>query len=555
MTPADPTDMVPAFRTPLSMVRGGCGLAALLLLALSIVGGCGTDTAAPAARGLPPAEEPSTRTVTRFATASVLIVGDSNAAAAALDRIVFSPDPLVLDVGESVQLSATAIDAAGRSLDHVDFVWATGDPRAGFVDSDGWFVAGSSPGTFESAISVTVVLKEFEATAYQNRLVPAIVVGERQTARLAKVTIFPESPTVLDQQIYRLRATAFDPNGLLIPGVSLQWKLNDPSLGRLSPTGFLTVSGGEGLYYDAVTVSATLGGRTVSATTNVDVVRTPRTDEFMTVEALPQRFFLDPGERMQLRAVALNGLGELISGTVLRWSVSDPAAGTIDGQGVFLAGQTPGIYTEAVLVEAIVPGERGFVRAVDFASVVIREERGSRYMAALAIIPESVSLGPGERAILIVRSTDEGGRPVEGIEIEWRMLDPRAGKVDVNGGFQASDDPGIYPESVQVVITQEIDGIATTMAETVGVTIAGSMARAEVQPELVTLAPGQSVRLLVIAVDENGARLPGLSVEWAVSDESIGTIDSFGNFTAGDVTGMFADAITVRLVQTLPNGS
>ena len=530
MTPADPTDMVPAFRTPLSMVRGGCGLAALLLLALSIVGGCGTDTAAPAARWLPPAEEPSTRTVTRFATASVLIVGDSNAAAAALDRIVFSPDPLVLDVGESVQLSATAIDAAGRSLDHVDFVWATGDPRAGFVDSDGWFVAGSSPGTFESAISVTVVLKEFEATAYQNRLVPAIVVGERQTARLAKVTIFPESPTVLDQQIYRLRATAFDPNGLLIPGVSLQWKLNDPSLGRLSPTGFLTVSGGEGLYYDAVTVSATLGGRTVSATTNVDVVRTPRTDEFMTVEALPQRFFLDPGERMQLRAVALNGLGELFSGTVLPWSVSDPAAGTIDGQGVFLAGQTPGIYTEAVLVEAIVPGERGFVRAVDFASVVIREERGSRYMAALAIIPESVSL-------------------------EWRMLDPRAGKVDVNGGFQASDDPGIYPESVQVVITQEIDGIATTMAETVGVTIAGSMARAEVQPELVTLAPGQSVRLLVIAVDENGARLPGLSVEWAVSDESIVPIDSFGNFTAGDVTGMFADAITVRLVQTLPNGS
>ena len=530
MTPADPTDMVPAFRTPLSMVRGGCGLAALLLLALSIVGGCGTNTAAPAARGLPPAEEPSTRTVTRFATASVLIVGDSNAAAAALDRIVFSPDPLVLDVGESVQLSATAIDAAGRSLDHADFVWATGDPRAGFVDSDGWFVAGSSPGTFESAISVTVVLKEFEATAYQNRLVPAIVVGERQTARLAKVTIFPESPTVLDQQIYRLRATAFDPNGLLIPGVSLQWKLNDPSLGRLSPTGFLTVSGGEGLYYDAVTVSATLGGRTVSATTNVDVVRTPRTDEFMTVEALPQRFFLDPGERMQLRAVALNGLGELISGTVLRWSVSDPAAGTIDGQGVFLAGQTPGIYTEAVLVEAIVPGERGFVRAVDFASVVICEERGSRYMAALAIIPESVSL-------------------------EWRMLDPRAGKVDVNGGFQVSDDPGIYPESVQVVITQEIDGIATTMAETVGVTIAGSMARAEVQPELVTLAPGQSVRLLVIAVDENGARLPGLPVEWAVSDESIVPIDSFGNFTAGDVTGMFADAITVRLVQTLPNGS
>ena len=394
-----------------------------------------------------------------------------------------------------------------------------------------------------------------EAIAYHNRLVPVIVVGEQQTPNLARVAIFPESPTMLDQQIYRLRATAFDTGGLLIPGVSLQWNLNDPSLGRLSPTGLLTVSGGEGLYRDAVTVSATLGGRTVSATTNVNVVRTPRTDEFLIVEALPQRFFLDPGERMQLRAVALNGLGELVSGTVLRWSVNDPAAGTIDGQGVFLAGQTPGIYTEAVLVEAIVPGERGFVRAVDFASVVIRKQGGSRYMTTLAIIPKSVSLGPGERAILIVRSTDEGGRPVEGVEIEWQMLDVRAGEVDVNGGFQASDDPGIYPDSVQVIVTQEIGGIATTMAETVGVTIAGSMARAEIQPELVTVAPGQSVRLSVIAVDENGARLPSLAVEWAVSDELIGKIDAFGNFTAGDATGMFVDAITVRVVQTLPNGS
>ena len=46
--------------------------------------------------------------------------------------------------------------------------------------------------------------------------------------------------------------------------------------------------------------------------------------------------------------------------------------------------------------------------------------------------------------------------------------------------------------------------------------------------------------------------LPGLIVRWSLSDESIGTIDAFGNFTAGDEPGLFQDAVRAEVIQRLP---
>ena len=77
---------------------------------------------------------------------------------------------------------------------------------------------------------------------------------------------------------------------------------------------------------------------------------------------------------MQLRAVALNGLGELIVGTQMRWEIVDTAAGTIDGNGRFVAGVGPGIFTEAVRVEAIVRGDDTFEAGIpESFNVLVKE--------------------------------------------------------------------------------------------------------------------------------------------------------------------------------------
>ena len=69
---------------------------------------------------------------------------------------------------------------------------------------------------------------------------------------------------------------------------------------------------------------------------------------------------------------------------------------------------------------------------------------------------------------------------------------------------------------------------------------------------MATLAPGKTVHFSLTGWDENDIHLPGLVVLWSVSDESIGDIDAFGNFTASETPGLYQDAIRAEVIQTLP---
>ena len=378
------------------------------------------------------------------------------------------------------------------------------------------------------------------------------VVGELTSPRLASVLIFPANPALLTEQIYRFGAAAFDQDGALIPAANFVWQVQDPSIGRINSIGYLTVEGPPGAYEAAVTVTAIWEGAKITAATDVTVVTTPKADDFLRVQALPQRFHLDPGDRLQLRAVALNGLGEMVSGTELRWNVEDPAAGTIDGRGMFIAGDTSGIYTEAVRVEAIVPGERGFIHAVDFASVSIRTPRVLERLAALHVFPQAAIGAPGSRTLLMAQPVDEAGEPADNVTITWEMAKDGVGEIDPNGSFKATGPPGINREAVRVTVEQEVDGAVITRTQLLDVTITGTLARVDVHPSLLTLAPGRTAHFSAVSQDEHGTTLLGLLTVWRVSNPDIGTIDAFGNFRAGDAPGLYEAAILAEVTQVLP---
>ena len=339
----------------------------------------------------------------------------------------------------------------------------------------------------------------------------------------------------------------------MIPGVKFVWRVNDPSLGRVNDIGYLTVEGDAGTVTDAVTVTGTRDGVSVTMASNVSVIQAPEADGFLNVHVLPQRFYLEPGERLALTAVALNGLGELVTGTELRWSTVKSEAGTIDGYGLFAAGNTPGIYPEAVRVEAIVPGEKGFVRAVDYASVVVRKERSSRRLDAVRVFPESVVMEPAGRAILVAQPLDEFGDPVGNVSISWYATKEGMGEIDDQGILRATGGPGRYPDALRVIAEQQIGDEITVKTGSVDVIITGNLSQLEVQPTLVTIPSGRIVHFGVTGRDENGIVLPGLVARWSVSAVEIGTIDAFGNFTAGEVPGLYQDAIRAEVVQTLPS--
>ena len=523
----------------------------LCLLAISVLVACGTgDAGAPQSSVFKP---PGTRTITKHISASVLITSDPRRASEEIANIRVSPSSVVLDPGESAALVAQGFAADGRPLDGVDFVWSVADPRAGTLNKDGVVTVGLTPGVFRDAITVTGVQNTTQGIRYASSQVPVTVVGERLAPKIATLAILPDNPSVLSRQIYRFRAAAFDENGLVIPGVGFVWEVNDPRLGRVNEIGYLTVEGEPGDFEGAVTVTAIWEGVKTSETTDVTILRTPKEDDFLKLQILPQRFLLDPGDRLKLRAVALNGLGEMVAGTQLRWSVADPRAGTVDGIGMFVAGDTPGVYTEAIRVQAVVPGERGIARAEDFASVVVRTVDVSRRLASVRVLPRAVVVAPGGSVLIMAHGIDEFGLLADEVQVNWELAEPGVGRINTHGAFTAASVPGIYKDVLKVTVEQRQDDQVISRSKTIDVSVTGAVTLLEVHPTLATISPGRTVHFSLSGWDENGLELSGLLVRWTVSSEEVGSMDAFGNFTAGDRPGMYPDAIEAEVIQTLPN--
>ena len=521
---------------------------AVMWLMLAAAAACG-DSPPVVVEPPPPSPTPRPRDVQVIARASVLITPEQARAAPRIRSIKVSPIRVVVDPGESVKLTAEALTSDRRGLSDVEFVWTAFDPRVGTISKEGEFQAGNRPGKFENVLSVTGIHNTIDGIKYAKSSVSVTIVGDPTIPTLSSVEIIPKAPTILSRQIYRLRAVGFDQDGLVIPGAALVWRVNDPRLGRVNNIGYLTIQAKAGAYPEAITVTAIWEDIKVSATTDVAIVDAPKADDFLSVQALPQRFFLQAGDRLQLKAVALNGLGEMVAGTQLRWSVEDAAVGTIDGKGNFIAGAVPGVYTEAVRVEAIIPGERGFVRAEDFASVVIKQKPKSSRLEAVTTQPTQVTLAPGGRLNLLARAIDESGKPAKNVTISWTMRKDEAGEVTDLGAFKAGRARGTHSNAIHLEVTQHLAGQEITKTRTIDVVITGRLATAEVHPAIATIASGRTVHFSVTGWDENKTDLTGLVVVWGLIDDAVGTIDAFGNFTAGQTPGLYENVIRAKVIQ------
>lgn len=500
----------------------------------------------------PFAPEPAAVQYSLVAFATVTITSDGALAPSAISSVKVSESPVVVDVGETTQLSAEALGADGRPLSDVEIVWTVADLRAGSISKEGVFRGGGAPGTYRDAIVVTAFRNTPLGFQFASASASVTVVGAAQVQRLASVEIYPKTPTILKGQIYRMRAVGFDVDGRVIPNVSFKWELAAAALGSLNDIGYLTVSGDAGLYGNAVKVTGQWGLHQASGTADVNVMSAPRADDFLNVQILPHRFYLDPGGQLKLRAVALNGLGELVRGTQLRWQVVDAASGVVDANGLFTAGRTPGIYTEAVLVEAVIPGERGYVRAQDMASVVVRQQSKTRVLHAVWAVPESVTVGRGGRVFMTPRAVDAAGAPADNVAFKWEVLDPAVGVVNEHGGFVATGRPAAYPGALRVTAAQQLGDELIERNVSVDVVITGTLSDVSVTPDRVVTAPGRTLHFNATGRDEYGTTLPGLVVRWSVTDPAAGRIDAFGIFTAGREPGVYDSAVRAELVQTLP---
>ncbi|MCC6316869.1 MAG: Ig-like domain-containing protein [Gemmatimonadaceae bacterium] len=262
--------------------------------------------------------KPSLSLALLFAAASVVQAQGTVEVA----RIVVSPSKPVVNAGDTLRLTAQALDASGRSIPGVRVRFqAQGARFEGDVDSLGLVTAGAT-GTLPVAVVALAPGARPKVERIEVRMVPGPA---------ASITPSSASVRMAIGQRLRLGGEVFSRTGDPRPDERVSWRSSAPSIVRVDQDGMLTsVSAGR------ANVTGTAGAARV--TVPVDVVN----GQVSTLELFPARVDARQGDVIRLKATARDARGRELAGLATGWSFS-PGGGVIGQDGAF-TGYEPGEY-------------------------------------------------------------------------------------------------------------------------------------------------------------------------------------------------------------------
>ena len=404
----------------------------------------------------------------------------------ALTGITVTPSSATLMVGETKGFVATALDQDGNAMPGIDIAWSSSDPTVGTIDDDGVFTA-LAAGT----ATVTAASGDIAGTA-------TVTVSDEEPV-LTGLNVTPPRATLAAGDSLKFIVTARDQNGNVMLAGAVAWTSSDPAAGTIDDDGVFTA-----LAAGTATVTATSGE--VAATAAVTVIAAE--PEFGMVVLSPPEVTLETGDTLQFEAVAFNSYGETVPAAALTWASSDPAAGTIDDDGVFtaLAAGT----TTVIAASGDIAG-----------TAVVTVSSDEPVLSRIAITPPAITLNAGDEETFVATAYDQHGTAMPADAVAWASSDPAAGTIDDGGLFIALD-------AGTTTITATADGI-TGAAD---VTVVRPAPGVVVSPPAITLDEGETWLFTATLVDpEDDALFSGV-VAWSSHDETVGTIDEDGFFTA-----------------------
>jgi hypothetical protein len=158
----------------------------------------------------------------------------------------------------------------------------------------------------------------------------------------------------------------------------------------------------------------------------------------------------------------------------------------------------------------------------------------------------------GDITLFSVLAYDEAGRPVPSNElgVRWRATDPQVGSITSAGIFRAGVQRGVFDKSIQVTVTQILNGRAVTLEELATVSVIrplseNDISRVEVLPGSVQMELNSQTHFTPLAVDRSGVPVPGVDYTWEMLEPAAGVVTPDGRFTSGRGDGDFPAAIRV----------
>ncbi len=402
-----------------------------------------------------------------------------------------APSTASVDVGGTVDLTATVKDVTGATVFGRVVLWSSSAPSVATVSSTGRVTAVAA-GT--STITATVDGKSGTAQ---------IVVSPTP---IGSVTVAPTSSTLAIGGTVDLVATVRDVNGVVVTGRSITWSSSTASVATVSSTGRVTaVTAGTS------SIMATVDGK--SGTAQITVSPTPTGS----VTVAPTSSTLTIGNTVDLVATVRDVNGVVVTGRSVTWTSSAPAVATVSGTG---------------RVTALSAGTSAIAATVDGKTGTAQITVSPTPIGTVTVAPASRTLDVGGTVDLVATVRDVNGVVVAGRTVAWSSSAIAVATVSSTGRVTA-----LLPGTA--TITATVDGTSGTAQILVSSPVVQSVGRVVVTPASATIkSSGPSNRTVqldaVVYADSasGGGVLTNGIVVWSSSAPLIATVSLTGFVTA-----------------------
>lgn len=228
------------------------------------------------------------------------------------------------------------------------------------------------------------------------------------------------------------------------------------------------------------------------------------------------------GETLQLGVEAFDQAGKAVPNVQVRYFASGGRfEGGVDENGVVTAGSTG---TLPVSIVASVPGTKPVIERIE-----VRMVAGPA--ARIDVTPSLSKLVAGQRLHLTAASVSKGGDPRQD-KIVWRSSAPAVATVSVDGVVAARS-------AGRATITASVEsGVSKAVPVQV---LANTIASVEVRPAKLEGRTGDVARFSVVARDQAGREITGLTPTWTFSPGK-GQIDGDGAFVGYEAGSYYVTA-------------
>ena len=374
-------------------------------------------------------------------------------------------------------------------------------------------------------------------------------------AMLVRIQINPEIATVPAGQRFVFTAVAIDALGRPIPQAKVAWKARGEA-GRISDSGLFTAAKVPGLYRDAVEATVTFREVSITDVASLEILDpvsiSART--LHTIGVYPSQIVVLPGQVVGLSALGWDERGQFVQNIRFHWTIADPRIGHINSIGFFTAGAQIGEYPNGITVTVVQETSGNRIERQAFISVSIKEGGlEARILSQLTIVPNGVVLAPGQRIVFLSRAFDQTGTALGQITYDWTVSDSRAGRMERPGQFITGQQPGLFPDSIQVQATQNTPSGPILVKATASIVVRLPAARrmltdARITPGNFAALPGQRIVFTATGFDSQGKAVPSTAI-WRVEVPDAGAITATGAFITGTKPGVYKNAIRLELVQ------